>query len=666
MERDDVEIESLWGIATWGDVAWDPTRNRVYFTESRLDKQQNRASHRLMMMSTDEPAEAVPLTAGPADMSPKPSPDGQWLGFLSRRSGSTQVWKLPLGGGEPQQVTAIQGGVKQFRWSPDGTALILIAHIKDGKLEPEAKTPEPGPGATDDVLDAHYNRDVRHITHHHYKLDGEGFFDQGRDQLVVMNLTTSTPTLLTDGRNHYADPVWMPDGRAVLCLMRAYDPEASHPGLTRVERRDIATGAATQLPLPDWSISGLGLSPDGSRLAFSATDLNDHGYGLTVLYAWNLATNTLTDLSSATDRPVGDHSGTDVPARAGARPVWDGDRVLILLSDEGRVELAAFAPGSVTRVSNQPRVIYDFAVRAGQLALAIADPAHPSGLSFGTIAAPDAHTVWAPVPWSAADGPAVPEEFEAVESDGTRVHTWCLMPKAAGPVPVVLEIHGGPASMYGYRYFHEFQSLVAAGFAVVYSNPRGSVGYGREFGRCIMGQWGDKDYRDVMAALDGALDRWPQLDGQRLGAAGGSYGGFMVNWIVSHSDRFAAAVTMRSVVNRLSAMGSSDMGWLRVPQYGTKPWWEDIEPYWQQSPLRYASAIHTPLLIEHQEQDYRLPIEQGEQLYNALKYLGRTTELVIYPGESHGMSRGGKPWHRIHRLHTIVDWFRQYLASAPS
>ena len=217
--------------------------------------------------------------------------------------------------------------------------------------------------------------------------------------------------------------------------------------------------------------------------------------------------------------------------------------------------------------------------------------------------------------------------------------------------------------MYGYRYFHEFQCLVQAGYAVVYTNPRGSQGYGKSYCETIIGKWGEKDYRDVMAGLDTALSTWPDLDSDNLGTAGGSYGGFMVNWIVSHSQRFKAAVTMRSVVNRLSAMGSSDTGWLRVPIYGTKPWWEEPELYWQHSPLKNVSNIYTPILIEHQEKDFRVPIDQAEQLYSALKYLGRPVEMVLYPDESHGMSRTGKPWHRVHRLHMIIDWFDRHLKS---
>ena len=195
---------------------------------------------------------------------------------------------------------------------------------------------------------------------------------------------------------------------------------------------------------------------------------------------------------------------------------------------------------------------------------------------------------------------------------------------------------------------------------MLFTNPRGSQGYGEAFCNAIVGRWGDKDFKDVMAAIDEALIRFPQLSPLRLGIAGGSYGGFMVNWAISHSRRFRAAVTMRSVVNRMSAMGSSDVGFERVPQYGPL-WWEDPSPYLQQSPLTYASEIRTPLLIEHQEQDMRLPIEQGEQLFTALRLLGRTVEMLRYPGESHGMSRTGKPWHRVHRYRAILDWFNRYL-----
>ncbi|KPV42333.1 hypothetical protein AN477_18750 [Alicyclobacillus ferrooxydans] len=660
-----VPIESLFGIATWGQLVFDPMQPRLYFSESRPDKKGNRTQSRIMMMDmTDPAAGAVPLTSGPSDQRPSPSPDGKWLAFLSRRSGSSQVWRLPLFGGEPTQLTFIQGGVKGFSWAPDGQSLVVTAHIKDGSITREAPKSEPSSDATDEELDRYFNQDVRHITHQYYKLDGEGFFDDGRDQLVQVSLDGDTE-LLTRGLDHYADPVFSTDGANIYCLHRAYDPEGAHPGIVHVERLSLESREWTVLPLPDWSIGGLQLSPNGTHLAFYATKPEDMGYGLTSLYSWDLVHNVLTDLSSQTNRCVGDESSSDVPANSTAKPAWRGAEVLMLLSDSGRVTLTAFGqPGNATPLWDAQRVVYDFAIKGDLVALAVSDPTHPSGIALVEFGQTNESISWAPTPWSdngSSKPPVAPEEIWAVESDGTKVQTWCLQPEGPGPHPVILEIHGGPMAMYGYRYFHEFQCLVEAGYAVVYTNPRGSQGYGHEFCSAIIGQWGDKDYRDVMAGLDAALAKWPNLDATRLGTAGGSYGGFMVNWIVSHNDRFKAAVTMRSVVNRFSAMGSSDMGWLRIPQYGSKPWWEEPEPYWQQSPLKYASNIHTPLLIEHQEQDFRLPIEQGEQLYSALKYLGREVEMVLYPGESHGMSRAGRPWHRIHRLHMIVDWFNRYL-----
>ncbi|MCL5116150.1 MAG: S9 family peptidase [Firmicutes bacterium] len=658
-----MNIEDIWSIKTWGQLAFDPLRPRLFFTESVPDRRKNRMSHRIMMMDTGPSRAVAALTAGPSDQAPAPSPDGRWLGFVSRRSGSAQVWRLPLDGGDPEQVTYIQGGIKQFQWAPDGRGMVVVAHIERGLLEREKSAEEPGLGAPDSELERYFNRDVKHIVHQYYKLDGTGYFDQGRDQLVWVAMDDGHMELLTSGFDHFSEPAFSPDGESIFFVHRPYDPDSPpHPSVTSIERMNLKTRERFRIPLPEWMMHALAVSPDGQSLAFVASKPEDHGYGLAVLYRLDMATNELIDLSSATDRPVGDESGTDVPGTGTARPIWRNDQVLMLLSDRGRVTVTEFDRGQTRTLFDEKRVVYDFACQGDSLAMAVADPTHPSGIVLATVGAAQESPLWAPVPWSEHDGPVAPEEIWAEESDGTRVHTWCLRPPHhTDPVPVVLEIHGGPMAMYGYRYFHEFQCLVAAGYAVVYTNPRGSQGYGWEFCRSIMGNWGDKDYRDVMAGLDAALKQWPDLDPERLGVAGGSYGGFMVNWIVSHTDRFRAAVTMRSVVNRFSAMGSSDLGWLRVPQYGSKPWWEDPAPYWQQSPLKYASDIHTPLLIEHQEQDYRLPVEQGEQLYSALKYLGRTVEMVLYPNESHGMSRTGQPWHRVHRLRTIIGWFDRYL-----
>jgi dipeptidyl aminopeptidase/acylaminoacyl peptidase len=227
-------------------------------------------------------------------------------------------------------------------------------------------------------------------------------------------------------------------------------------------------------------------------------------------------------------------------------------------------------------------------------------------------------------------------------------------------LPTILQIHGGPSAMYGMTFFHEFQFLAAQGYAIVYSNPRGSTGYGRSFSTAIQLDWGGKDFLDVLAGLDAAIARGG-IDESRLGVAGGSYGGYMTNWIVGHSDRFRAAVTMRCVSNFASFFGTSDLGWqLAVDEIGTTPW-ENLSQLMKHSPISYVADIHTPLLILHSDNDLRCPISEGEQLFISLKYLGRQTKLVRFEGQTHDLSRNGHPRSRVIRLREIADWFNQYL-----
>ncbi|MBX5477257.1 MAG: S9 family peptidase, partial [Clostridia bacterium] len=387
----------------------------------------------------------------------------------------------------------------------------------------------------------------------------------------------------------------------------------------------------------------------------------------------------------ALDRPLGNASAIDVPAPGGARLAWEGDgaAVWMTVSDAGRVHLWRFdVPASVPhepaldapaalQVTHGDGCAQDFvlafsghAAGAGAaLILAVNEPLDPSrilrirrGAPEEVLAAPNAEFL-------ATRRLSRPERFAFTSADGTRVDGWVMRPLDLAPgakAPAILEIHGGPMAMYGDNFFMEFQVLAANGYAVVYTNPRGSLGYGADFCAAIRARWGEKDYQDLMAGIEEACRRFDFIDPDRLGVAGGSYGGWMVNWIVGHTDRFRAAVTMRSVANRMSAIGTADFGIDRIRQYGPPPW-EDPTPYLNQSPLMHAANIRTPLLIEHQEQDDRCPVEQAEQLYAALKYLRREVEFVRYPGESHGMSRTGKPWHRVDRLRRIVAWFDRHL-----
>jgi len=256
-----------------------------------------------------------------------------------------------------------------------------------------------------------------------------------------------------------------------------------------------------------------------------------------------------------------------------------------------------------------------------------------------------------------------PEEYWVEMPEGHRVQCWMLKPPNAErskKYPMILEIHGGPRVQYGTCFFHEFQVLASAGFYVLFSNPRGAQGYGEAFTKAIIIDWGGPDYDDLMRVVDDALKRYPEIDAERLGVTGGSYGGYMTNWMVGHTDRFRAAATQRSVVDLKTLLLAGDFSDDAVPEFGDQPW-RDSPDYLRMSPLTYVENIHTPLLILHSLEDHRCPVEEAEQLYTALKLLRREVEMVLFPGESHGLSRGGTPSRRLARLHFLREWFVRYL-----
>jgi len=263
----------------------------------------------------------------------------------------------------------------------------------------------------------------------------------------------------------------------------------------------------------------------------------------------------------------------------------------------------------------------------------------------------------------------MPEEFKFRASDGVEIDGWIMKPPNfddSKKYPAILYIHGGPATTFGYSFIFEFQVLTSKGFVLIYTNPRGSTGYSQSF-KDIRGHYGEREYLDLMEAVDYITSQSPYIDAERLGVTGGSYGGFMTNWIVGHTDRFRAAVTQRSICNWVSKFGTTDIGFYfnsdQIAGGLGRPFWEDnwFKIYWDKSPLKYVGNVKTPTLIIHSIEDYRCWVDQAIQFFTALKYRGVDTKLVLFPKENHDLSRSGKPKHRVERLKHIISWFEKYL-----
>ncbi|HLQ03786.1 MAG TPA: S9 family peptidase, partial [Nitrososphaerales archaeon] len=344
------------------------------------------------------------------------------------------------------------------------------------------------------------------------------------------------------------------------------------------------------------------------------------------------------------------------------RIVWEEEFIYYLQAEGGAVHLLRLKPGKEAElVIGGERSVEGFDVKRGGVAFVAMDSHHPEELYVKEGSERTLTSLNSDVQKELDLIP--PKDFSFTASDGVRIEGWVLPPAlhpARAKSPAILYVHGGPKTAFGYSFMHELQFYAASGFAVICTNPRGSDGYTEEFAD-IRGEYGNRDFKDLMEALDHVIQNFSFVDGARVAIAGGSYGGFMTNWAIGHTDRFRAAVTDRSIASWVSFFGTSDIGtYFTEDQMGGEPW-ADEEKLLALSPLRYAKNVKTPLLVVHSFEDYRCWMVEGLQFYTALKYLGREAEMVLFPGENHDLSRTGKPKHRVARLKYYLGWFEKHL-----
>jgi dipeptidyl aminopeptidase/acylaminoacyl peptidase len=474
---------------------------------------------------------------------------------------------------------------------------------------------------------------------------------------------------LTFGDFDALHPAWSPDGTWLAFDAQIGVPEASFVSDIFTIPRDggeprRVTGGTGPMTHP-------AISHDGREIAFLGHEHGDDVGGRYnhELFVAPVEGGPLRSLTAALDRPVIDYVISDIRGTGGQQaPSWGaGDRDLYLpLCSDGACAIAAFArDGSGHRiVAAGERDIFAFARGAdGSFAFVFTAPLVPSEIAY-LDAYGNEEVLTSCNPWLGDRAVRAPRRFRPAAADGCELDLFVLEPDGAGPAPYVLQVHGGPHTAYGFAFHFEFQMLASHGIGVAYGNPRGSQSFGHAYADAIVGDWGGLDAADVLALLD-AAEGAVAIDRARIGLAGGSYGGFMTTWLLGHSERFAAGVSMRAVNDLVSEVGAADLGWFLEREVDA-PWSADAgRKLFERSPMRAANAIAAPLLIEHSERDYRCPIDQGEQLFTLLRRLGRApVEFVRFTEDGHNLSRTGKPRNRVLRLRAIAHWLIRYLRPA--
>ncbi|WP_099157411.1 S9 family peptidase [Virgibacillus ndiopensis] len=656
-------VEDLTKIAVYSDPQFAPNGESYAFVSTTVNEANEYQSQLFLQTTTDQPQQ---WTFGNNKNShPRFSPDGNSIVFQSTRSGIMQLWIVPRNGGEARQLTFFKHGAANPEWSKDGRYIIFTAELDAGDHVQEQKEQSKEERQKEKEQKAKEPVIINRLKH---KSDAKGFHDHKKAQLVLFDVKENTFTQLTSENSDHSYEDISPDGNLVLFSANLED-NADYKNTNDLFLLNLSTKEVTKLTNGKGSYGHASFSPSGKKISCFGHEYTYSGATLSELFVFEVATSERTCLSESIDMQLGDVMiGDTRMGQSTVGPIWskNEEKLYFIGTDYGATGLyQADLNGNINVLYKDNNHVFGFSYDENKdtFILGISTPTNPCNFyqfkNSQLTRLTDANAeLLAEVTLSE------PETVTAAAEDGWEIQGWLLHPygfEADQKYPFILEIHGGPHAMYGQTFFHELQLLAAKGYVVLYTNPRGSHGYGQEFVDACRSDYGGSDYTDLMSAVDYALKNYDFIDKDRLGVTGGSYGGFMTNWIVGHTNRFKAAVTQRSISNWLSFYGVSDIGYFFTKWELGQNLLEDPTKLWEFSPLKYVENVETPLLIVHGEQDMRCPIEQGEQLFVALKHLKKDVEFVRFPGANHELSRSGNPEMRMARLNHICGWFEKYL-----
>jgi dipeptidyl aminopeptidase/acylaminoacyl peptidase len=650
MVKRKIMIEDLRKFKFLSDPQISHDGSHIAFVLSTINIEEDKYDRHIWMANT-KTGEKSQFTYGVgSDTNPRWSPDDSKLLFVSKGrepDKKSQLYTINVSGGEAALMSESEEGISTPQWSSDGKSLLYITKVWTEK-KPET--------------------DVKVVKRIKYKLNGTGFFEGRRSHVFVVS-GNRKPKQLTNGEYDVDYAIWNPNGKEFAFVTNMQqDQDTSKVRDIYVSK--LRDGEMRKITKGSHAIGSFSYSPNGRTLAFI-------GYGRLGEYAVDYDIYLIPSdggevkcITEGFDRSLGMSVGSDLRvATPSADPVWDsnGTHIYFLTTDTPYC--------NIYRIDTDTRKL-DVIVSGKTVdGYSISDDG--TKIAYNAMTAIEPCELYLMVRETSKltrfneqllkqVNIIEPEHFTFTNRLGKIVDSWIIKPHSFEPgkkYPCVLEVHGGPRGSYGDTIFHEFQVLASMGWAVIYTNPRGSSGYEEDFTMAVMKHYGKVDYEDFMDFTDEAIRRFPWIDKDRLGLTGGSYGGYTTNWIITQTNRFRAAVTFRSICNWVSKFGVSDIGYTQPETIsGEKTYWgQALLEQMKHSPLYYVDRVTTPCLIVHSEQDYRCPIEQGEQWFTALKLNGVPTELVRFPDENHELSRSGKPKHREERLQHMVRWFEAYL-----
>jgi len=654
MQKRPIEISDLKNVRWISDPQFSPQGHQILYVQKQVHPTE-KTKYTTQIWSVTPKQEPKLLTGeNTVNSTPRWSPCGKTIAFVSARSGSNQIWLLPVSGGEARQLTKFSRALSLVGWSPDGSKLLASCKCKPSDFSEKKEEVS----------------DVKVITKLHYKMNGAGFHDDRNTHLFVVDAKTGETKQLTEGEFDHGSATWTPDGSKVLFAAKRYE-DADYVQHNDLYTIDISNNKVEQITSVQGQYSSPSYSPDGQFIAYFGHQHEAGPATMSKLYCIPATGGQPQLLSLDFDFSVGNAVGSDMTSASETRPVWSLDqKELYFTATTGGVcrLFGVDAKGGIpTPLTPSNKVVYgtSFHLESNQVAVIYNEPANMGDLFLRNLKSESEERLTSVnQAWYDEVHVSLPEHYSFTADNGATVEGWLLKPygfQEGKKYPMILQIHGGPHVAYGLTFNHEMQVLCGLGYAVLYTNPQGSLGYGQEFNNKTHHDWGGQDYRDLMLAIDVALEKWSWLDEDRLGVTGGSYGGYMTNWMLGHTNRFKAAVSLRSTSNRFSMFGTSDVGYNNGNfEFDGKPW-INYEHYLMHSPIMYIENVQTPVLLIHSEQDLRCPIEQGEQFFTALKFLKKEAMFVRFPNENHELSRSGQPNHRIERLQHLTNWFLKYI-----